>query len=114
MAEREQTEGDKDRTATVSLENLRAIAARLMEDERYKDVVDEISRTTLGDAANELDGELNDPKVQELAQEMVIGRLLASGAGRLSLGQMKAGGCDCCKWEAALAGSLVINPAEPG
>lgn len=106
--------GETGRGKGVSLSDLRAVAARFMEDEQYRDVVDEISRTTLGDAANELNSELNDPKVQDLAQEMLIGRLLASGAGRLSLGQMKAGGCDCCKWEAALAGSLVVSPAEPG
>jgi len=109
MAQKGET-GNKGRAEGVSLEDLRAVAARFMEDEGYKDVVDEISRTTLGDAANELDAELNDPKVQKLAQEMLVGRLLASGAGRLSLGQMKAGGCDCCKWEAALAGSLVEQP----
>jgi hypothetical protein len=105
MAER-----GKERTAAVSLMDLRAVAARFLEDERYREVVEEISRTTLGDAANELNAELNDPKVQDLAQEMLVGRLLASGAGRLTLGQMKAGACDCCKWEAALAGSLVEQP----
>lgn len=94
----------------VDLENLRVLATRLMEDERYVEVVKEISAATLADAASTMKGELNDPKVQEFAQEMLIGRLLASGVGRLSLGQMKAGSHDCCKWEAALAGSLILEP----
>ena len=102
---------DKDKPSAVKLDPLRAVAVRLMQDERYKQVVDEIVHTTLGDAANKLNGELNDPKVQKLAEEMILGRLLASAGGRLTLGQMKAGACDCCKWEAALAGSLVVLPA---
>jgi hypothetical protein len=93
---------DPGKPSAVKLDPLRAVAVRLMH---------EIVKTTLGDAANRLNGELNDPKVQKLAEEMILGRLLASAGGRLTLGQMKAGGCDCCKWEAALAGSLVIDPS---
>lgn len=104
---------EQSKTAAVKLETLRTVAVRMMQDDRYREVVDEIIKTTLGDAANKLNGELNDPKVQKLAEEMVLGRLLASAGGRLTLGQMKAGACDCCKWEAALAGSL-INPAGRG
>lgn len=114
MAKQPKAKRIEDKGAAVSLESLRAVAERFLEDESYRDVVAEISRTTLGDAAYTLKGELNDPDVQEFAQEMLIGRLLASGAGRLSLGQMKAGDHDCCKWETVLAGSLVINPAQRG
>lgn len=99
---------DKEKRVGVNLETLRAVATRLLEDKNYQEVLDEIARTTLGDAAYTKKGELNDPKVQAFAQEMLIGRILASGAGRLTLGQMKAGDHDCCKWESALTGSLVF------
>ena len=102
----------KEKKVGVNLETLRAVATRLLEDENYKEVLDEIAKTTLGDAAYTKKGELNDPKVQEFAQEMLIGRILASGAGRLSLGQMKAGNHDCCKWESALSGSLVLPAGQ--
>lgn len=104
--------GQKRSGKAVELEGLRPVAERLLEDPDYLSEVREIARTTLGDAANELDSELNDPRVKKLAEEILIGRLLASAGGRLSLGQMKAGACDCCKWEAAIAGSLVINPVD--
>lgn len=101
---------EKRKKKGVDLEKLRPVAQHLMENKAYAAVVAEIAATTLGDAANKLNRELDDPEVQKLAEEMLIGRLLASAGGRLSLGQMKSGDCDCCKWEAALAGSDVINP----
>lgn len=97
---------------SVSVEKLRTVARRLLEDEDYLEEIRDIARTTLGDAANELDKDLGDREARHLAEEMVIGRLLAGAGGRLSLGQMKAGSCDCCKWEAAIAGRDVINPSK--
>lgn len=85
-------------------DDLRKMAQRLMKgDATYQKLIAQIGEQTMNDARKQLGRGANETQVQRLAEEMVIARMLAGARGRLTLGGMKKGKCDCCKWETALA-----------
>ncbi len=88
---------------TETLVKLRLVARRLIDDQGYQKDIAELASASVEDAAKQLRKSADDPEVRQLAADILIGRLMISAGGRLNLGQMRAGKCDCCTWETALA-----------